>query len=44
MVEKLLLLEEGLEEEITFKKYPHDEAWLLNKREEINQRIKEAIQ
>lgn len=42
--EVIALLEEGLEEEITFKKYPHDEAWLLNKREEINQRIKEAIQ
>lgn len=30
------LLEKGLKEPITFKKYPRDTEWLLNKRKEIN--------
>ena len=32
----LALLEEGLEQPITFKEYPRDSKWLLKKREEIN--------
>ncbi|MEK3883292.1 DUF4091 domain-containing protein [Paenibacillus sp. PL2-23] len=35
------LLEEGLEEPITFKQYPRSEEWLLGKRAEINNRIGE---
>ncbi|NLC44340.1 MAG: DUF4091 domain-containing protein [Clostridiales bacterium] len=34
--EVIALLEEGLEEPITFSVYPRDEEWLLNKREQIN--------
>ncbi|HHY81525.1 MAG TPA: DUF4091 domain-containing protein [Clostridiales bacterium] len=30
------LLEEGLDRPISFSEYPRDDAWLLNKREEIN--------
>ncbi|NLB42722.1 MAG: DUF4091 domain-containing protein, partial [Clostridiales bacterium] len=32
----IALLEEGLEEPITFSVYPRDAEWLLNKREQIN--------
>src|SRR5699024_147979 len=39
--EVLSLLEEGLDQPITFKEYPHDEEWLLEKRREINEKIKE---
>src|SRR5699024_9999294 len=41
--EVISLLEEGLEQEITFKEYPHDDAWLLNKRQQINEKIKAAL-
>jgi len=37
------LLEEELAEPITFKAYPRDQAWLLAKREQVNQRIKEQV-
>lgn len=37
----IALLEEGLAKPITFTEYPKDEQWLLAKREQINQRIKE---
>ncbi|MDD2504040.1 MAG: DUF4091 domain-containing protein, partial [Clostridia bacterium] len=32
----LVLLDEGLEQPITFSEYPRDAEWLLNKREQIN--------
>ncbi|CAG7595265.1 hypothetical protein PAESOLCIP111_00032 [Paenibacillus solanacearum] len=35
----LALVEEGLEQPITFSEYPHSMEWLLNKREQINQAI-----
>jgi hypothetical protein len=35
------MLEDSLERPLTFSEYPKDDAWLLNKREEINQRIAE---
>jgi len=35
------MLEEGLEEPITFSKYPTDHEWLLKKREQINRKIAE---
>lgn len=42
--EKVLeLIEEDLEGELTFKNYPHEASWLLNKREQINKAIKEAL-
>lgn len=34
-------IEEGLDEEITFKQYPRSEEWLLSKREELNFKIKQ---
>ena len=37
------LLESGLDTPITFSKYPQESAWLLNKREEINQRIAKEV-
>lgn len=33
------VLEEGLAEPLTFRQYPRDEAWLLNKREQVNRLI-----
>lgn len=39
----IAILEEGLETSITFKEYPHEDAWLLNKRARINAEIKKAI-
>ncbi|WP_010273431.1 DUF4091 domain-containing protein [Paenibacillus senegalensis] len=36
----LLWLEEGLDEEITFKQYPRSDEWLLTKREELNHKLK----
>lgn len=33
-------IEEGLEEEITFKEYPRSDEWLLTKREELNNKLK----
>ena len=38
------LLEEDLDEAITFSEYPRESDWLLNKREAINRAIVEAIQ
>jgi hypothetical protein len=35
----LAVLEEGLETPLTFKEYPHSEAWLLTARERINAAI-----
>lgn len=35
----LSILEEGLAEPLTFRRFPVDAAWLLTKREEINQQI-----
>jgi hypothetical protein len=35
------LLEEGLDTPITFRKYPRDAEWLLQKREQINRKIDE---
>ncbi|GAA4858848.1 DUF4091 domain-containing protein [Paenibacillus vulneris] len=35
------LLEEGLEQPITFSEYPRSMEWLLDKREQINQAIKQ---
>ena len=41
--EKVLeVLEGGLEEKITFKKYPHGEEYLLSTREKINEMIEKA--
>ena len=37
----LVLLEEGLDDEITFDQYPKDLEWYLLKREQINQKIKD---
>lgn len=39
----LELIEEELEEEITFRTYPREEEWLLNKREQINRMIKDSL-
>lgn len=41
--EVIALLEADLDTPITFRKYPKESEWLLQKREEINERIKEAI-
>jgi len=38
----LELLESGLEKPLTFRDYPRDAAWLLSKRQEINERISVA--
>ncbi|SDN97250.1 protein of unknown function [Paenibacillus sp. yr247] len=35
------MLEEGLKDPISFDTYPKEQAWLLEKREQINQKIKE---
>jgi len=35
----LAILEEGLNEPISFSEYPRDANWLLNKREQINRKI-----
>ncbi|MFC5650706.1 DUF4091 domain-containing protein [Paenibacillus solisilvae] len=40
--EVMRLVEEGLQEEITFNSYPRDAAWLLTFREKINERIRAA--
>lgn len=37
------ILEADLEKPITFKQYPRGEQWLLNKREEINHKIKTFV-
>jgi hypothetical protein len=37
------LLEEGLDHEITFEQYPEEQEWYLQKREQINNKIKEKI-
>jgi hypothetical protein len=37
------MLEEGLDEPISFTKYPTDVEWLLHKREQINRMIGENI-
>lgn len=39
--EVMQLLEEDLADPITFSVYPKDQAWLLDMRERVNQRIKE---
>ncbi|HHV59162.1 MAG TPA: DUF4091 domain-containing protein [Clostridiaceae bacterium] len=39
--EVVKMLEEGLDSPITFKRYPKDADWLINKREEINSKISE---
>ncbi|MCD7723447.1 MAG: DUF4091 domain-containing protein [Clostridiales bacterium] len=39
----LSVLEEGLDEKLTFSVYPHSPAWLLETRERINRAIKENI-
>lgn len=39
----LVLLEEKLDEPITFNIYPHDEKWQITKREHINRAIKKHI-
>ncbi|MCC2683455.1 MAG: hypothetical protein K0R75_354 [Paenibacillaceae bacterium] len=36
------LLEEGLEQKITFDRYPQDADWLLDRREKINEAIRAA--
>ncbi|GIP32191.1 DUF4091 domain-containing protein [Paenibacillus sp. J2TS4] len=41
--EVMKLVEDGLEKEMTFREYPRDSDWLLNKREQINQTIKEYL-
>ncbi len=33
------LLEEGLDQPITFSRYPRDEQWILNMREKVNRKI-----
>ncbi|WP_374992205.1 DUF4091 domain-containing protein [Paenibacillus sp. LHD-38] len=40
----LELLEDGLEQPITFDVYPREAAWLLNKREQVNRMIAEHHQ
>jgi len=40
--EVLKVLEEDLEDPITFSQYPTDLEWLLVKREQINRKIAEA--
>ncbi len=37
------MLEEGLDEPISFRRYPTDDEWLLKKREQINRKIAELI-
>ena len=37
----LAMLEEGLEQPITFKNYPCDDEWLLTKRKQVNEKIKQ---
>ena len=39
----LKILTKNLDTELTFKNYPHDIEWLLNKRAEINKEIELAI-
>lgn len=39
----LELIEEELEEGITFSTYPREDEWLLNKREQINRMIKDSL-
>jgi hypothetical protein len=39
----LTLLEEGLDHEITFEQYPQDQEWYLQKRGQINDKIKETF-
>ncbi|NLP48678.1 MAG: DUF4091 domain-containing protein [Clostridiales bacterium] len=39
----LALLEDGLDEEISFRSYPRSEKWQLDKREQINKAIKENM-
>jgi hypothetical protein len=38
----LKILQKNLDTELTFKNYPHDMEWLLNKRAEINKEIEKA--
>lgn len=38
----LALIEQDIDQPITFSEYPHSLQWLLNKREQINQAIREA--
>ncbi len=40
----LEVLEEGLEKELTFSDYPHDDKWLLATRERINKEIQASIE
>ena len=37
------IIEEKGKHNLSFKEYPHDEAWLLETREEVNRRIKESL-
>ena len=37
------IIEEKGKHNITFKDYPHEEAWLLDTREEVNQMIKKSL-
>ena len=39
----LSILEQGLDEELTFSCYPHSDEWLLETRERINRTIKDYI-
>lgn len=41
--ETLSLLEEDLDEPLTFGQFPRDEKWLLNKRARINREIRERL-
>lgn len=42
--EVVKMLEDGLDQPITFKEYPSDDQWLLNIRKQVNDRIKEVNQ
>lgn len=37
------IIEEKGKYDLTFREYPHDNAWLLNTREAVNMKIKEAL-
>ena len=41
--ECLNIIEENGKYSITFSNYPHSDDWLLNSRENINQKIKENL-
>ncbi|MCM3337963.1 DUF4091 domain-containing protein [Paenibacillus sp. MER TA 81-3] len=39
----IALIEDNMEEALTFHSYPHSAEWLLNKRALVNERIREAV-